>query len=147
VEANFHQVFIVPIRDWNLVMGKASSKIKVEVFIVPIRDWNRSQLWLWNIYSRVFIVPIRDWNLTSSIMSSLGNLSFYRPYKGLKLYCPFSTLYISSVFIVPIRDWNFSSLGAIVNPVSCVFIVPIRDWNQMLFHYCQSVSCQFLSSL
>ena len=103
---SLYNVFILPMRDWNWVMGSNVRKVLATVFILPMRDWNKFVPYLVLRAFAVFILPMRDWNYSiipyfsysQKFLSYLWGIetiygmsfwrtkitSFYLTYEGLK---------------------------------------------------------------
>jgi len=156
---NKYQVWIEPVRDWNVKLLIIFLNFIFMVWIEPVRDWNYlnclncvCNFWVW-------IEPVRDWNHTPQIWNSFIP-SVNRTCEGLKLFIFFPTgLLTKSVWIEPVRDWNFDNLQVFIRNNKCesnlwgietgekpllpyvkkfVWIEPVRDWNANLL---LSITC------
>ncbi len=59
--------------------------VKIRVFILPMRDWNVLWTQLSLLWKFVFILPMRDWNILNILFSNHTKICFYPTYEGLKL--------------------------------------------------------------
>jgi len=81
----------------------------LHVFIVPIRDWNLVFYCLQEQKAICFYRPYKGLKLKHTFSNFQTSICFYRPYKGLKHVCPDTFHFnVPVVFIVPIRDWNYT---------------------------------------
>jgi len=148
--------FYRPYKGLKLVCIINSSVYHVKVFIVPIRDWNLIDRHFTNNTMNSFYRPYKGLKPIYMKLFLKKQISFYRPYKGLKLihiiiyiicvvfcfYRPYKGLKPKKsyhkqkshlfVFIVPIRDWNLVEKVAIPSELVS-FYRPYKGLKQKLF--------------
>ena len=77
------------------------------VFSIPMRDWNRSNRSNSFISLMVFSIPMRDWNSPPHKTAGSHIFRFQHTYEGLKLpRLALISFWGGTVFSIPMRDWN-----------------------------------------